>query len=405
MAKYKNKSALLWKTKRVIKNYILLDLMSLLSSFFEFSHKKDENLLLYYFQKNEKFSDNSKYLFEYLEKNSNYKQLLFTVDKRLYDELKVLYPNKVIYGISSKGFKTFFKAKTVLVSTGIDRISYYPYLLSTKFKNVIQLWHGSMFKRLVYQVKDWDKIKSRKEYQKFTSFVACSTMEKFMVACSFNMHIDDVWVTNYPRNDYVLNPSVDLSVENPYLKKKTILYAPTWREEGHKVEFFPFNDVDILKIQALLEEKDAYLLIRGHASEMERIAELYNLDLSNTSRIISAHQEIFPRTEQLLPHVDVLITDYSGIAIDYLLLNRPIIYLPYDLETYCSYRGLMYEYDDFVAGPKVYSQKEFIETLHMYLESPEIDSDTRLLKQKQFHDHCDGKACERIKEKLGGILH
>ncbi len=400
MAKYKNKNALLWKTKRLIKNYFLLDLLSTILFTIELFYKKNNNILLYFFSKGEGFSDNSKYLFEYLENNSDYNQVLFTLEKELYKELNNVYPGKVVFGLSPKGIKTFFRVKHIIISNGIDRISFYPYLLSTKTKNIIQLWHGSLFKRLGFQVKDWDTIKSRKEYQKFTKFVVCSTMEKFMAASCFNLSIDQIWLTNYPRNDYVLNPTLDLSKEHPYLNKKTILYAPTWREEGHKVEFFPFKDVDINEIQKFLENNDAYLLIRGHASEMERIADLYDLDLNKTNRIISAHQAIFPRTEQLLPHVDILITDYSGIAIDYLLLNRPIIYLPYDLETYCSYRGLMYDFDEFVAGPKVFDQKDFLAKLKLYIYSPETDTNLRLSKQKQFHDNIDGKARARLKDNI-----
>ena len=404
MAKYKNKGSLLWKIKRFIKNRILLDLMAIVFYILDKIHIKVENSILYFFQFGEKLSDNSIYLFNYLEKNSDYNQLLFTVDKKVYNTYKSIYHEKVVYGLSYKGLRVFLKSKNIIISTGIDKLSFYPYYLSVKTKNIIQLWHGSLFKRLGFQVKNWRKIKQRKEYQPFTSFIACSTLEKFMVASCFNMPIDNVWVTNYPRNDYVLNPTNDLTIKYPILKNKIILYAPTWREEGHKIDFFPFKDVDIMEIQSFLEKNDAYLLIRGHTEEMELIANQYNLDLNKTDRIISAHQGIFPKTEQLLPYVDILITDYSGINIDFLLLNRPIIYIPYDLETYKSYRGILYDYDDFIAGPKVFNQNDFIAELKGYIDNPTKDSDLRIKKQLQFHNNIDGKACERIKNKIDELV-
>ena len=42
---------------------------------------------------------------------------------------------------------------------------------------------------------------------------------------------------------------------------------------------------------------------------------------------------------------DILITDYSSIYIDYLLLDRPLIFLPYDKEQYLKGRGMNFEYD------------------------------------------------------------
>ena len=97
MAKYKNKQAFWWKFKRFVKNHFLLDFMALFSFILEKTHKKDNNRLLYFFQMGEGFSDNSKYLFEYLDKNSTYKQVLFVVDYKLYINLVKIYSDNTIY--------------------------------------------------------------------------------------------------------------------------------------------------------------------------------------------------------------------------------------------------------------------------------------------------------------------
>ena len=65
-------------------------------------------------------------------------------------------------------------------------------------------------------------------------------------------------------------------------------------------------------------------MLRGHINEgvIGEELETYN------NRIISANQDKFEDVMELLKYVDVLITDYSSIYIDFLLLDRPIIFLP-----------------------------------------------------------------------------
>ena len=229
------------------------------------------------------------------------------------------------------------KTKNIVISHGSDASYFFPYFLDIKSKNIINLWHGIPLKRLSLQVKGIRESKSRSRFQKFSSICAASTFEQFLLASCFEMHIDDIWITGTPRNDYLLYPNNELLQEHSYLNKKVILYAPTWREYGDRSSFFPFEDKDLERLNAFLETQDAYLLMRGHREEMERISENYGEE--KLSRILPAHQEFFPDAQRLLAHVDVLVTDYSSIYLDFLLLDKPMIFIPYDLEKYQSYRG------------------------------------------------------------------
>ena len=54
----------------------------------------------------------------------------------------------------------------------------------------------------------------------------------------------------------------------------------------------------------------------------------------------------------LFRHSDVLITDYSSIFFDYLLLDRPIIHFAADLDSYrFRDRGFSYRFEDVRCGP------------------------------------------------------
>ena len=376
-------------------SFILIDLITLFTRLLEGFFSKDKNLITIFFTEHN-FADNSRYFLEYLYSNTDHKYdvKVLVKNKVLYDEISQKYPNITYYSKSLIGMKLFLKTKNIVISHGSDASYFFPYFLDIKSKNIINLWHGIPLKRLSLQVKGIRESKSRSRFQKFSSICAASTFEQFLLASCFEMHIDDVWITGTPRNDYLLYPNNELLQEYSYLNKKVILYAPTWREYGNRSSFFPFEDKDLERLNAFLETQDAYLLIRGHREEMERISENYGEE--KLSRILPAHQEFFPDAQRLLAHVDVLITDYSSIYLDFLLLDKPIIFIPYDLEKYQSYRGFLFDYDTHTPGDKVGTQAEFMESIDRALNKPELGAIERAQMKNLFHRYEDGKSSERI---------
>jgi len=374
---------------------ILIDLITLFTRLVESLFPKDNNLLTIFFTENN-FADNSRYFLEYLSSNTdhNYEVKVLVKNKSLFDEIGLQYPDVTYYSKSLSGLKLFLKTKNMVISHGSDASYFFPYFLDVKSKNIINLWHGIPLKRLSLQVKGIRESKSRNRFQKFSSICAASTFEQFLLASCFDMHIDDVWVTGTPRNDYLLHSNNDLVQEHAYLNKKVILYAPTWREYGERSSFFPFKDKDLEGLNTFLETQDVYLLMRGHREEMERITDNYGEQ--RLSRILPAHQEIFPDVQRLLVHVDVLVTDYSSIYLDFLLLDKPMVFIPYDLEEYQSYRGFLFDYESHTPGDKVGTQSEFMESLDRALNQPEFGASERARMKNLFHTHQDGKSSERI---------
>ena len=380
-------------------SFILIDLITLFTRLLEGFFSKDKNLITIFFTEHN-FADNSRYFLEYLYSNPDHKYdvKVLVKNKVLFDEISLKYPNITYYSKSLSGMKLFLKTKNIVISHGSDASYFFPYFLDIKSKNIINLWHGIPLKRLSLQVKGIREAKSRSRFQKFSSICAASTFEQFLLASCFEMHIDDVWITGTPRNDYLLYPNNELLKEHSYLNKKVILYAPTWREYGDRSSFFPFEDKDLECLNAFLETQDAYLLMRGHREEMERISENYGEE--KLSRILPAHQEFFPDAQRLLAHVDVLVTDYSSIYLDFLLLDKPMIFIPYDLEQYQSYRGFLFDYDTHTPGDKVGTQAEFIASIDRALNKPDLGAKERALMKNLFHTYEDGKSSERILEQI-----
>jgi CDP-glycerol glycerophosphotransferase (TagB/SpsB family) len=381
---------------------ILIDLITLITRLIESLFSKDKKILTLFFTENN-YADNSRYFLEYLKSlpTKDCKVRVLVKNKGLYKQIHAIYPDITYYSKSCSGVKLFLKTKNIVISHGSDSSYFFPYFLDVKSKNVINLWHGIPLKRLSLQVKGIRESKSRKRFQKFTSICASSTFEQFLLAACFDMHIDDVWVTGTPRNDYLINPNSELITEHKYLGKKIILYAPTWREYGSRSSFFPFEDKDLSALNTFLEEQDSYLLLRGHREEMERISSNYGEE--SLSRILPANQGVFPDAQQLLAHVDVLVTDYSSIYFDFLLVDKPIIFIPYDLKEYQSYRGFLFDYDSNTPGDKIYTQEEFINSLNSSLNCPDKHSAERKQVLDLFHKYQTGNSSARILAKINEL--
>ena len=70
----------------------------------------------------------------------------------------------------------------------------------------------------------------------------------------------------------------------------------------------------------------------------------------------------------LLGSVDILLTDFSSIYIDYLLLNRPIGFVAADFYEYSNSRGFVFDNpNDYMPGAKISSLKELKTFLHSTL--------------------------------------
>ena len=360
---------------------------------------KKKQVSVYITDKN--FGDNLAYFYAFLADKKDLNVRLITQDKKLFLFLK----NKEqtpLYVRSITGLWFYFRSQVIIIQNGDAKLFFFPLLLNPKTKFILNLWHGIPLKRLNRQVKTYQNNRSSFQYQKFNALLVCSEFERLLMATCFFMDIDDIWITGTPRND-------EMFTDNNYLKeysdKKNILYAPTWREYGNKTSFFPFDDYDENKLIDFLKENDVYLFLRGHRLEMNLLQEKYNSLIDKCDHIILADQNKFPNIPELLKISRGLITDYSSIYLDYLLLNRPIIFTPYDLNEYQSYRGFLFDYYTHTPGPKVSTQDDFLKSLKEISLSTNQHQKERIQLQKKMHRYQDSGAKKRIFDKLAHTLN
>ena len=208
-------------------------------------------------------------------------------------------------------------------------------------------------------------------------------------------------ITGYPRNDIFYHPDEVMinSLKSKYgLGKYTVLYAPSWRK-WWPVQYFPFKDLDMESLNNYLKERMITIVIRPHPTDLKRQENNMSWkalqEFNDVIKIITRDE--MPDVQPLLYLSDCLITDYSSIQHDYFMLNRPVIYLPYDIDEYSTkVGGFNMDYDEFSPGPKPKTQAEFLDCLEALYNNEDPFVQKRLEISDIIHDYKDGQSCRRV---------
>lgn len=255
--------------------------------------------------------------------------------------------------------------------------NYFGFLSVATFKkNVqcIQLWHAcGAFKTFGYNDHSvaYRTKRARKRfaavYQHFNKIVVGSDAMKEIFKQSFGLDETHFIHLGVPRTDLFF----DLAKRNEISKnlqqychgKKIILYAPTFRDK-------PIKDGSLgldLKMMEQALSNDYVLLLRLHPAEKGMV------DLSGQNPQFVIDGSNWSSVNELLLATDLLITDYSSIPFEFSLLERPMIFFPYDLKEYEKSRGLWGNYKQMVPGPIAYSTESLIELIkHHVFDLSEI---------------------------------
>jgi len=338
---------------------------------------------------------NNAYLFRYFESaQPDFNYYFYTKNKTVYNELRVKYSEKVLYAYRWKAFIKFIRSGVLIVSTGPD--DFFPYPLAKK-KKIINIWHGTPIKNIGFLISGADQRPLILFSKAINYFCVSSGFEGEVIKNAFHLSQKKLLLTGQPKNDFIRQNHSEFLKAHSYLNKKVILYAPTFRDVGMKQktlnELFPLS-----QLQEILEKYDACFLYRNHINTTEQQI------IEDLDRIIPASFAGFPDAQPLLYHTDILITDYSGIYFDFLLLNRPVIFYTYDYATYREKRDFLFPFERNTPGPKVQTPEFLINAIEDYLLDPKKDSARREEIKNKFHTFTDGRACERINKIIMGML-
>ena len=325
--------------------------------------RPDSHIWLFSSTDNSHYNYNSRYLFEYVKENLPEITPLFVInDPELRNSLSSKYGKQYFIETESiQGIRQALSAGVWFTSAGLPA---YGTGLHKK-RLIINLWHGVPLKKIALldpNLKKAARIYFKKIFSENYTYILTTSHELIpLMARSFAVSEDKIKVWGQPRNDGLFQKNDCREILGqlfPDLPEytKTVLYAPTFRDYG-QVQLFPFKDFDQKQLEAFLDEKNMLLFIRTHVAEQGSAAPYLG------KRIRFLGNEQAEDVTGILNIFDCLITDYSSIYIDYLLTDKPMIFLPYDRQQYLDGRGMNFDYDDVTPGPKPETFNDFLDAL------------------------------------------
>lgn len=325
--------------------------------------RPDSHIWLFSSTDNSHYNYNSRYLFEYVKENLPEITPLFVInDPELRNSLSSKYGKQYFIETESiQGIRQALSAGVWFTSAGLPA---YGTGLHKK-RLIINLWHGVPLKKIALLDPNLQKaarIYFKKIFSENYTCILTTSHELIpLMARSFAVSEDKIKVWGQPRNDGLFQKNDCREILGqlfPDLPEytKTVLYAPTFRDYG-QVQLFPFKDFDQKQLEAFLDEKNMLLFIRTHVAEQGSAAPYLG------KRIRFLGNEQAEDVTGILNIFDCLITDYSSIYIDYLLTDKPMIFLPYDRQQYLDGRGMNFDYDDVTPGPKPETFNDFLDAL------------------------------------------
>lgn len=275
----------------------------------------------------------------------------------------------------------------------INNTSFPSYFVRREDQHYLNTWHGTPIKLLGRDVPsglvEWGNLS--RNFLLATHLIAGNEhtarvmLERFQIADTYR---GSMRITGYPRIDHTLNIS---SEDRENLKRRlgipaettVVLYAPTFRGTVANAELDQSRIVeDIEKLQAL----GCHVLFRGHYFTEDRLSD------STVGRsVVPGNID----TNLLLGITDVLVTDYSSIAIDFLATKRPIVHYVYDLEEYQRDRGLYFPLSE-LPGDICLTRDELLTAVGRHLAAPLSDSRQYEAACERFCPREEGRSSDRV---------
>lgn len=353
------------------------------------------------------YSDNARALADYMLENG------YTEKYKIYFDVDDLDHFKSrIQGI------TFISSKSKM---GGYNLSYLRLLFSAKYlmstheliinKNIarkeqclVKLWHGCGYK-------------TRKRPTTQEGFDAALVSGPLFVKIKAEFwNVDEKYILpiGYPRYDWFKAKDINaLNLIDTFKKNeetKVVMWMPTFRKDKFgrakfnyiKITQFPILDSidDWKELDSCCARNNIVILVKRHPFQ-----EDYTIPFDSFSNIKEIKNELFEKTNipmyKFIGVTDALISDYSSIAVDYLIVDKPIAYtLDFYEEEKKTRKFIFDDIREYMPGHHLYNLKD----MEIYIDDVSKGNDPYKEKRKQMYDMSIAPSdnyCKSVLDKFG----
>ena len=214
-------------------------------------------------------------------------------------------------------FRVVVTADCIVTDHGLHTLLPLLYLTHIRF---VDVWHGVPFKGFI-------PADFRVQHRYDEVWVSSPTLRRMYVE-NFGFRPGRLVATGYGRTDTLLHYYAQReTIRRQYgipSGRRTILFAPTWKQDDAHRTGAPFGQTmeDFLaRLEAVSAQHDAIIFVRHHLNAATGASLLG----SDHLRALPANR--YPDTEEILAISDCLITDWSSIAFDVMVIRKPIVFL------------------------------------------------------------------------------
>ncbi len=263
-----------------------------------------------------------------------------------------------------------------------------------------QGFRGSLLQRARFRLEHpWDAVR-------YDMMISTSSLVAERFSRAFSVPRDRIPVTGFPRNDVLLQGSFtpgpwDEAVHRTaegFLRqgRRLVLYLPTFRDQAGAGDEIP---IDVLELSRRMEAWNAIWVFKPHTWDPRTLGG--SARAPQGLWILGPRDDVYP----VLRHAHVLVTDYSSVYFDFLLLDRPIVFYAYDLREYADEgRGLYERYEDAVPGPVARRFADLLREVELALERPEVHlarwARRREAVRRACHRYRDARASARVSREI-----
>lgn len=351
---------------------------------------KDKSIVLMGSWFGNRFSDNTRYLYQYLSDNKETLGLTHVVWVTKSQELQrdlsdmgyeayMMDSEESKYYHQKAGIHVICNSDNEALAKGAD--------ILTRYSNGairINLWHGlGGIKGVGYASKEYldykkshpvniaikDFFRGSRLFRRLVQlpggwgdayYLSTTPFETEIFKKYFGLSNKHFIEAGYPRNEKVikLRECEKEVISKIQSSNKVILYMPTFRVNNAGY-VSPLSDERVLSI---LRDNNWLWVEKKHGEDADgMMGKVENQTVLQLDSDFDANV--------LLPHVDMIVTDYSSVSWDALYHKKPILFYMPDYDYYMNQdRGFVLGPEEFIIGPAAYTIEEFAETLQKYRE-------------------------------------